>query len=203
MLRVGLTGNIASGKSTVARIWQSRGARIVDADVLARKAVERGSPGLAAVIAAFGDDILRSDASLDRAALRRRVFADADARKRLEAIIHPEVERLREQEERTIAGEGARVIVHDIPLLFELGMEPGFDAVVLVDAPESARRQRLMRTRGLSEQEAAAMISAQSPGEPKRARATFVIDNAGTHEQLATRASYVWNEIEKLAQRSA
>jgi dephospho-CoA kinase len=203
MLRVGLTGNIASGKSSVARVWHARGAPIVDADVLARKAVERGSPGLAKVVAAFGDDILARDYSLDRAALRRVVFADDVARANLESIIHPEVERLRAQEERALAAEGARVVIHDIPLLFELGLQSQFDTIVLVDAPEEIRRRRLVDSRRLSDEEAGAMISAQVPSDQKRAQATFIIDNTGTKEQLATRAEDVWTEIQKLALRSA
>ncbi len=203
MLRVGLTGNIASGKSSVARLWHAQGARIVDADVLARTAVEDGSPGLALVVQAFGDGILGSNKSLDRPALRRLVFSDEIARKKLESIIHPEVQRLRDEEERQLAKEGVLVVVHDIPLLFELGLQSQFDVVVVVDAPEDVRRSRLIDTRRLSESEAVAMISAQSPSEPKRKEATFVIDNTGTKDQLVTRANDVWNEIQKLALRSA
>ena len=195
MLRVGLTGNIASGKSSVVSIWEGMGAHVIDADVLARQAVEPGSPGLAAVAAAFGPEALTATGDLDRAAMRRIVFADPDARRRLEAIIHPEVARLRELEERLLEARGARIVVHDIPLLFEVGADRDMDLVVLVDAPEEVRLQRLVRDRGLPEAEARAMIAAQQPAVGKRRRAHIIIDNDGTPAQLATRAAEAWERI--------
>jgi dephospho-CoA kinase len=200
MLRVGLTGNIASGKSSVVSIWEGMGAHVIDADVLARQAVAPGSPGLAAVAAAFGPEALTATGDLDRAAMRRIVFADPDARRRLEAIIHPEVARLRELEERLLEARGARIVVHDIPLLFEVGADRDMDLVVLVDAPEEVRLQRLVRDRGLPEAEARAMIAAQQPAVGKRRRAHIIIDNDGTPAQLATRAAEAWERIRARAE---
>lgn len=203
MFRIGLTGNIASGKSTVARYWAERGAPIIDADVLARRAVEPGSPGLRRVVEAFGPEVLTEDGAMDRAAVRRIVFRDPAARARLEAIIHPEVGRLRDEEEARLQEAGERIVVHDIPLLFEVGIEDRFDAVVLVDAPEHQRLERLVRDRGLDEAEARRMIEAQMPAEEKRARADYVIDNDGSLERLEKLADEVWRKLQRRAEESA
>lgn len=194
MLRVGLTGNIASGKSSVARVWARLGAPVIDADVLARRAVEPGSPGLRRVVEAFGAGVLDEEGALDRAALREIVFRDPDARARLEAITHPEIARLRDLEEARLAREGAEVVVHDIPLLFEVGMEDEFDVVVLVDAPEPVRMERLVRDRGLEPEVARRMIEAQMPASEKRGRADFVIDNDGGLPELEAVAERIWKE---------
>lgn len=196
---LGLTGNIASGKSTVASIWEGYGAYLIDADDLARRAVEPGSPGLEAVVERFGREVLTPGGELDRAALRRLVFSDPEARAQLEGIIHPEVGRLREEEEARAQELGAEVVVNDIPLLFEVGLEDRFDLVVLVDAPEGERLRRLIEGRGLPEEEARAMITAQMPAEEKRERADILIDNSGTLEELEARTREVWEEIERLA----
>lgn len=199
MLRVGLTGNIASGKSTVARVWARHGARIIDADQLSRRAVERGSPGLERVVREFGTGVLGPDGELDRGALRRLVFADPGARARLEAIVHPEVARLRAEEEARAEREGVAVVVNDIPLLFEVGLEGAFDLVVLVDAPTEVRLARLVEQRGLEEGEARRMIEAQLPATEKRGRSDYVIENAGTVAELEARALEVWRAIERRA----
>lgn len=201
MLRVGLTGNIASGKSSVAEVWRGLGATIVDADRLAREAVAPGRPGLKAIAAEFGPEVLRADGALDRTAMRRIVFADPAARHRLEAIVHPEVDRLRRAAEAELARAGVAIVVHDIPLLYEVGAERGLDLVVLVDAPEEVRVERLMRDRGLPEAEARAMIAAQLPAAGKRARADLVIENDGTPAQLAERAEQAWERIGEWATR--
>ena len=198
MFRVGLTGNVASGKSSVARTWEGLGAHVVDADVLAREAVEPGSPGLERVRQTFGDEVMDGD-TLDRAAMRRKVFDDPDARETLESIIHPEVARLREREEDRLAGHGAEIVVHDIPLLFEVGLEDEFDMIVLVDASRETRRERLVRDRGLSPDEAESMIDAQMPASAKRGRADVVIENDGTLDQLRARARAVWQQIRRQA----
>ncbi|HEX7051478.1 MAG TPA: dephospho-CoA kinase [Longimicrobiales bacterium] len=203
MLRVGLTGNIGAGKSSVARVWRRLGAPVIDADALARRAVEPGTPGFAAVVRAFGDAVLDAEGRLDRAALRRRVFSDPDARKRLEAIIHPEVARLREEAEARLRAAGATIVVHEIPLLFEVGMAEEFDVIVLVDAPAPLRLRRLARDRGLDEAEARRMIEAQMPAGEKRARADIIIDNTGSPEQLEARAEQVWRELERRSRGSA
>lgn len=198
-LRVGLTGNVASGKSTVARMWVRRGAALVDADVLARRAVEPGSPGLEQVVGAFGTDVLDADGGLDRAAMREIVFRDPEARERLEAIVHPEVARLRAEEEAALVAKGARIVVHDIPLLFEVGMEDEFDVVVLVDAPEDVRLERMVRDRGMDPEAARRIIAAQMPSEAKRERADVVIDNTAGLDELEARAVEVWSELERRA----
>lgn len=194
MYRVGLTGNIASGKSAVADEWGRLGAYIIDADLLARKAVEPGSDALRRIEERFGSDVLVNGA-LDRAALGRIVFGDSARRRELEAIVHPEVERLRAEEEVLAAERGHSIIVHVIPLLFETGLDSRVDAVVLVDADERVRLERLMTRRALSDRDAQAMIDAQQPAPEKRARADHVIDNNGTLEDLAERAREVWSQI--------
>jgi dephospho-CoA kinase len=203
MFRVGLTGNIASGKSAVARRWAALGAPIVDADVLARRAVAPGTPALARIRESFGDRVLLSDGQLDREALRAIVFEDPAARGRLEEIVHPEVERLRREEEARLGAAGAAVVVHDIPLLFEVGMEDRFDLIVLVDAPAGVRLERLTRIRGLDEAEASRMIAAQMDVEAKRGGADIVIENDGTLARLAARAEETWAEIRRRAAASA
>jgi len=203
VLRVALTGNIAAGKSTVLRVWARHGAQVVDADVLARRAVEPGSPALRRVAQEFGPAVLSPDGTLDRAALRERVFRDEAARRRLESIVHPEVARLRAEEEARLRQEGARIVVHDIPLLFEVGLEREFDIVVLVDAPESVRLERLMRDRGLDRATAQRMIAAQWPAARKRGAADIVIENDRGIDELEAEAERVWRELEARATSSA
>lgn len=199
MLKVGLTGNIAAGKSTVARIWRSLDATVVDADVLARRAVEPGTPALARIAAEWGDEVVEAGGGLDRAALRRIVFADPDARERLEGIVHPAVAALRDEAYRAAEERGERVVVADIPLLFEAGLVDDFDAVVLVDAPEEVRLARLVGDRAMDPMEARQMIAAQMPSELKRARADFVIANTGGLLELERRSREVWNELQRRA----
>jgi dephospho-CoA kinase len=192
MLTVGLTGNIAAGKSTVAAQLVARGATLIDADVLARDAVATGSPALATIIQRWGRGVLAPDGSLDRAALRQIVFADERERAALNAIVHPEVERRRVRATAAARAAGTRILVVDIPLLFEAKREGEVDTILLVDAPEAVRRERLIRHRGLSAAEADAMLAAQLPSGPKRARADYVIDNDGSPEELAARVDAVW-----------
>lgn len=199
MLVVALTGNIASGKSAVAERMVARGAVLIDADVLAREAVAPGSPALAAIARRWGSGVLDAHGALDRGALRRIVFDAPAELEALNAIVHPRVE-VRRQELITDAHErGARIVVCDIPLLFERGMEAGFGVVVLVHAPARVRRERLTTLRGLSLAEADRMMAAQDPAEAKRALADFVIDNDGTLEQLHARTDAVWDELERRA----
>ena len=188
-VRVGLTGGIASGKSTVSALLAELGAVVIDADVLAREVVARGTPGLAAVEAEFGPDLLTAEGDLDRPAMGALVFGDAGARGRLEAIIHPLVHaRAAALEER--APEGA-IIVHDIPLLAEGSRAGGFDAVVVVDAPVEVQLARMVDDRGWTSEDAAARIAAQASREDRLAIATHVIDNTGTLEQLRARVEQV------------
>lgn len=195
MLLVGLTGNIASGKSTVAQFLSEHGATIIDADVLARRAVERGSRAFDAIVKRWGTSILAPDGHLDRGALRRVVFGNPKELEELNEIVHPEVERLREQRISEAAGRGDRVVVCDIPLLFEKKMVDHFDRIVLVDAPRPLRLERLVNDRGLRETEAMDMIASQMPAELKRARADFVIDNATTLTELERRVNDVWASL--------
>jgi dephospho-CoA kinase len=193
--RVALTGNIASGKSAVADEWSRLGACIIDADVLARRAVEPGTRAFHLIRQEFGDAVI-AGGDLDRAALGRVVFRDERKRRLLESIVHPEVERLRTEAETRAEAQGADIVVHVIPLLFEAGLEGQFDAVVMVDSPETVRLERLLTTRSLTESDARAMIEAQQPASAKRARADHVIANAGTLADLAARAREVWSVIE-------
>jgi len=192
-MRVGLTGGVASGKSTVSGILAELGAVVIDADTLAHEVVAKGTPGLDAVVAEFGAGLLTPDGDLDRPATGRLVFGDDDARKRLEAIVHPLVfERIVALEEA--AGEHD-VVVHDIPLLAESGRAQTFDAVVVVDAPREAQVERMVRDRGWSEEEAGSRINAQATREARLAIATHVIENTGTLEQLRERVQQVWTDL--------
>jgi dephospho-CoA kinase len=199
MYRVALTGNIASGKSAVARVWARLGAAVVDADRLAREAVEPGTPGHDAVVRRFGPGVLEPGGRIDRAALRRLAFGDDSARRDLERILHPEIGRLRAAEDERLERAGTALVAHVIPLLFEVGLETEYDAIVLVDAPEAVRLRRLVDRRGLAEVEAKAMVEAQMPASAKRARATLLIENTGTLKELERAAGKAWRELERRA----
>jgi dephospho-CoA kinase len=198
LFRVALTGNIASGKSAVAEEWARQGAPIIDSDDLARVAVEPGSPGLDRVRSEFGEGVIAGDGTLDRAAMRSIVFADDGKRIALERILHPEIARLRDESEEVLRNAGRTIVAHVIPLLFEVGMQGEFDAIVLVDSPAEIRLERLVRIRGLDADEAKAMIRAQMPAEQKKAimkampALTRVIDNDGTLDDLRERAREAW-----------
>lgn len=195
MLNVALTGNIASGKSTVAELFRAWGATVIDADRLVREAQAPGSPVLAAIAERFGQDLLDPAGVLDRAALRRRVMGDPAALAELNRLVHPDVLRRRAALEREARERGDRIAVSDIPLLFEAADPGAFDAVVLVDAPVAIRRARLVAQRGLTAAEADQMLAAQAPSESKRARSTYVIDNDGDRETLEARARDVWTQL--------
>jgi dephospho-CoA kinase len=195
MLVLGLTGNIAAGKSAVAARLAALGAPVVDADLLAREAVAPGTPALDAVVARFGPSVLATNGELDRAALRAIVFADATAREALNAIVHPEVDRLRRAALERHRAAGAAIVVCDIPLLFEAGLEGAVDRIILVDAPAALRRERLIRDRGLSPAEADAMIAAQMPAELKRPKSHYVLDNGGSREALDAQVDALWAEL--------
>jgi dephospho-CoA kinase len=195
MFLVGLTGNIGSGKSTVAQLLSERGATIIDADVLARRAVEQGTEAFRAIVERWGTSIVALDGMLDRGALRRIVFSDPAELEQLNAIVHPEVERMRGALVEQARQRGDRLVVCDIPLLFERRMTDAFDRIVLVDAPRPVRLERLVRERGLRETEAMEMIVAQMPAELKRARADFVIDNEASLTQLDARVAEVWSAL--------
>jgi dephospho-CoA kinase len=203
MLLVGLTGNIGSGKSTVDQLLSERGATIIDADVLSRRAVEIGTPAYRAIVERWGTSILGPDGMLDRGALRRIVFSDPAELEQLNTLVHPEVERMRAELVEAARLRGDKLVVCDVPLLFERKMTDQFDRIVLVDAPRPVRLERLVRERGLRETEAMDMIVAQMPAELKRARADFVIDNVGTLTQLDARVAEVWSALEQAAEEIA
>ena len=195
MLLVGLTGNIAAGKSTVAQLLSERGATVIDADILARRAVERGTAAYDKIVHRWGSTVLGPDRQIDRPSLRRIVFDDHDQLEELNGFVHPEVERQRSVLVEEARDRGDRIVICDIPLLFEARLVDGFDKVILVDATRPRRLERLVHERQLSETEAMKMIAAQMPAELKRARADFVIDNDGTIADLDARVRAVWAEL--------
>lgn len=195
MRLIGLTGNIASGKSAVADLLEDRGATIIDADVLAREAVKKGSPALEAIIYKWGSDVIDEEGNLDRAALRHKVFADQSYLEDLNDIVHPEVQRLRRKAVAAARARGDSVVVCVIPLLFERHLADDFDTIILVDAPRSMRLERIVRDRGIDEAEGMKMIAAQMPADLKRARADFVIENAGSREDLEREVDRIWQDI--------
>ncbi|GAA2070278.1 dephospho-CoA kinase [Aeromicrobium halocynthiae] len=193
MLRVGLTGGIGSGKSTVSARLREHGAVVIDYDVLAREAVEVGSPALARIRERFGDDVIADDGSLDRPALGALVFSDDAARRDLEAITHPAIRDLaRAREEQAI---GADVVLHDHPLLVEMGMAQGCDVVVVVDVPPEVQVERLVRDRGMSEDEARARLAAQADRDDRRAAADVVLDNSGSVADLESAVDRLWSDL--------
>ena len=187
-LHVGLTGNVASGKSAVARVWEEMGVPVVSADELARQAVAPGTETLERVVAALGPEARAPDGGLDRAAVRDMVFADADARRRLESIVHPRIAQLREEWTRAREAEGHPILVSEVPLLFEAGLFDAFHRVVVVHASMEERRRRLVEERGLSPQEAERIMAAQGDPDEKLRRAHHVIHNDGTLDELAREA---------------
>jgi dephospho-CoA kinase len=199
MLHIALTGNIASGKSTVANLFRRWGATVIDADVLVREAQAPGSPVLAQIAQRFGPEVLAEDGSLDRAALRRRVMSDSAALAALNAMVHPTVQRRRDELASAAAARGDRIIVSEIPLLFEAADPGAFDAVILVDAPVEVRRARLVRERALTTAEADRMIAAQLPAESKRTRSDYVIENDADLAALESAARQLWNLLENRA----
>jgi dephospho-CoA kinase len=194
-LHVGLTGGIGAGKSAVAARLAELGAVVLDADLAARAVVEPGTEGLAAVIEAFGPELLAGDGSLDRAALAELVFSDEARRAELNAIIHPRVRAW--MAERAAAAPEGSVVVQDIPLLAEAGLAPLFDFVVVVDARDEIRIDRLVRLRGMSREQAEARIAAQAPRERRNAVADRVLENNGTEIELAEAADALWRELDE------
>lgn len=198
MLKVGLTGGIGAGKSEVSRLLASYGAVVVDSDRIAREVVEPGTPGLAAVVAEFGPEVLTAEGALDRPRLGAVVFADPGRLAALNAIVHPLV-RARSAALEAAAAPDA-VVVHDVPLLAENGLAPLYDLVVVIDAGTQTRLDRLVRLRGMTPDEARARMAAQATREQRLAVADFVIDNDGPLEALAPQVERVWA---RLRERSA
>jgi dephospho-CoA kinase len=198
MLKVGLTGGIAVGKSTVVSVLAGLGAVCFDADAIARSVVEPGTPGLAAVVAEFGPGVLAADGSLDRAALGRVVFGDPARRARLEAILHPPI--IAEQDRlvaEALARDPGAIVVVDAALMIESGSYKRFDALVVVHCDPDVQLERLMRRGGLTREEALARVAAQMPQEEKLRYADYAIDTSGTLEDTRRRTEAVWAELER------
>lgn len=202
-LSVGLTGNAASGKSTVAALFAQWGARLIDADRIVHTLQAPGSPVFDAIVTRFGPGVVAPDGTLDRTALRQLVLGDPALRGALEAIVHPAVAARRDELLAAARAAGVPIVIQDIPLLFEV-MDPAqFDAVVLVDAPEATRRRRLVEERGLPPEEADRLMASQRPASDKRTRSDFVIDNTGSVEALQARAREVWDALQSRAPHRA
>jgi dephospho-CoA kinase len=202
MIRIALTGNIASGKSEVARMLADRGATVIDADLLAREAVEPDTQAFKDIIKRWGKDVLNDDGGLDRAALRRIVFADQSELDALNRIVHPGVTRLRDREIALARERGDPMVICVIPLLFERNIVDEFDAIVLVDALRPLRLERLVATRGMEATEAMNMIASQMPAELKRARADYVIENNDSLQDLERDVNALWSSLQRDAQRA-
>jgi dephospho-CoA kinase len=195
MLRIGLTGGIGAGKSAVSETFSQCGGIIVDGDVIAREVVEPGTEGLAALVDAFGDDILLPDGSLDRPALAAKAFSSDETRATLNGIVHPLVGKRRAEIIAAVAAaSGDAVVVEDIPLLVESGMAPLFPLVVVVHADAELRVRRVVEQRGMAEEDARVRIAAQADDEQRRAVADIWLDNSSTPDALAGRAREVWND---------
>jgi dephospho-CoA kinase len=192
VLRVGLTGGIGAGKSTVATRLAELGAVVIDADRVAREVVEPGTPGLAAVVEAFGDGVLRPDGTLDRPALGRLVFAEDDRRRTLNGILHPLIGARTGELMAEVAPDA--VVVHDVPLLVENGLDSAYHLVIVVHAPERMRVERLVAHRGMTEEDAWARVRAQATDEERRAAADVWIDNSGTREATVAQVDECWHE---------
>lgn len=192
MTRIGLTGGVGSGKSTVAALLAAKGALVIDADALAREVVAPGSEGLADIVAAFGTDVLADDGSLDRPALAEIVFGDESARAQLNAITHPRI--AARTVELMAAAEAGQVIVHDVPLLVENNLAPAYDLVVVVEADPRVRLERLA-ARGMPAPEAKRRMETQASDADRRAVADVVIDNSGSREALESAVDDLWQRI--------
>ncbi|MFG3201716.1 dephospho-CoA kinase [Streptomyces sp. NPDC048192] len=201
MLKVGLTGGIGAGKSEVSRLLVEHGAVLIDADRIAREVVAPGTPGLTAVVEAFGEDVLTADGSLDRPKLGSIVFADPGRLAVLNRIVHPLVgARSRELEE---AAAPDAVVVHDVPLLTENGLAPLYDLVIVVDASPETQLDRLVRLRGMTEQDARARMAAQATREQRRRIADIVIDNDVPLDTLRKRVAQVWEDLVRRARENS
>lgn len=192
MVKVGLTGNVAAGKSVVLDFLRRHGATVIDVDALVREVQQPGTPVLRRIAERFGPDMLLPDGALDRSRLRRRVMGDSAALSDLNAIVHPAVELLHRERIAQAELRGDRIVVSDVPLLFEVGWESHFDLIILVNAPEAIRRLRLVSLRQLTPEEADNMLASQDPPDEKQRRSDIVIENDGSVEDLEARVREVW-----------
>jgi dephospho-CoA kinase len=192
---VGLTGGIGTGKSTVARLFAELGAKVIDADQLAREAQAKGSPALEAIRARFGPSVFTASGDLDRKALAAIVFQDGTARQDLNAIVHPRVAELAAERMQTLSEAGAALVLYDVPLLYESGLDQMLPAVIVVSAPSEVQRERLAGRDALSPGEIDARIAAQMPLSEKVARADFVIDNGGSLEATRAQVSALFQRL--------
>jgi dephospho-CoA kinase len=193
VITIGLTGGIGAGKSEVARLLAGHGAVVIDADELAREAVAPGTPGLAAVVAEFGPEVLAADGSLDRAALGEIVFSDTRRRAALEKIVHPYVGQRSSQ--LMAAAPADAVVVYDVPLLVEKGLQDGYDVVVVVEADDDVRLERLAASRGMTKSDARQRVAAQATREQRAAVADVIIDNAGELADLRSEVDALWDRL--------
>lgn len=194
-MKVGLTGGIGSGKSVVSAELTTHGAVVIDADAIAREVVEPGTPGLARVVAEFGEQVLTEDGRLNRPRLGELVFADESKLSRLNAIVHPLVgERSGQLMERALA-DNAEIVVYDVPLLVENGLGPLYDVVVVVDAPDELRVERVATNRGMPREQVWARVRSQADRETRLAAADLVVDNSGSLQDLRDRVSDLWTEL--------
>jgi dephospho-CoA kinase len=191
---IGLTGGIASGKSTVSSMLRELGAEIIDADRVAREVVEPGEPALEEIARRF-PGVVGPDGNLDRAKLGERIFAAPSERQALNAIIHPRIRQRVEEKTRALAGRGVDLVIYDAPLLIENRLHEGMDGVILVAAPRELQLERLMARNGLTREQAEARVASQLPLEEKRRHATWVVENDGRLEQTRERVEEIWREI--------
>lgn len=195
MLVVGLTGGICSGRSTVARMFERRGAVIIDADQIAHALQEPGQAVYQAIVAAFGQEVLQEDGRLDRGKLGRLVFQDREKRQRLEAIMHPVIIEVCEERIKEAGEAGALICLVDAALLIEAGAHARFHKLIVVAAPEDLQLERLMRRDGLRREEALSRIRAQMPIREKKRYAHYIIENAGPLEETDRQVAEVWERL--------
>jgi len=196
MLKIALTGGPGSGKSTVARMFQDLGGQVLDADEVAKDAVAPGRPAWEELRREFGPDYFREDGTLDRAKMADLVFQDPEARGKLNAIIHPRVSREIARRSKELAAQGVRLVMVEVPLLFEAGLEKNYDLVIVVDAEEEEQIQRLTARDTRTPQEAAGILDAQWSLSAKKARADFVVDNRNSLENTRDQVKKLWQRLQ-------
>jgi dephospho-CoA kinase len=201
MLKIAITGGAGSGKTTVARIFTELGTEVLDADQVAREAVAVGEPAWRELRRLYGDDYFNPDGSLNRSKLAARVFADPEERRRLDGVIHPRVAAALQARVAELAGRGVKLVLVDVPLLFETGREAAFDRVIVVTAPQNQRIRRLRERDGRGEEEIRGILAAQWPLKDKAARADYVVDNGGAPAETRRQVEAIWRQLQELLAR--